>query len=1145
MSPFLRQQFRVVVRQTWNRNDLPKMIRDPLYRDITNRLDGPLHEEAFERCAQDLLRKIYPTLVPVRGGRDGGMDGVTADLRKSQIVLISTVGEEVKRNLESSLKSMLKNANPCRRVISATSQKLSPEKQKELREAAGGLGFRLVQIYERAGMSDLLYESPKWCKELLNLTGDPPPLSIIPRSGRPTITDVLIGRDRDARWLIESSGNRLLVGQPGSGKTFLTTSLAKQNDWLFVVTDDLGQIANGIRSQKPAALVLDDADVETNFLLDITRLLNELDADIPLIVTCWPGAADHVAQALNLTAKNIRILEPLTRPEIMSVLEAAGLTHPNSLVHQILNQAEGRPGLAITLAYVCLEGDERDLEKVIFGNALIRSVRTTFESLVGPFVIELLAAFAIGGRAGMSIQVVADYLGKSPADIRLAITRLSAGGVVSDVDGLRLSVRPPELGYGLIRDVFFSGATSLAIIPLLANVPNFPESIETLAHASHYGAPVPMPLMERLLEQADSHAAWESYAWLGPDQARFVICRHPELIGSLAQPALQHTPEVAVPLLLNGSIGDNRPLHSHPDHCLRQIQEWIKGGWPGTGEPIRRRESLLESAVNWLNSGRDVGVGLRAISIAFSPNFESHSSDPVLGDKITFRFGVLPLQEIEKITMLWPRAICAIRAVQASKAATNSGWQHVVSLVSDWAFPQRHTTRELPDDLCSRIREFAAEMLRDLVDLGRESCGLMHRASELANELGITLEGDVDSDFEVLFPTIPNNWSEFLKVQSIAIKQLAERWALQQPRSVVERINQLEAQAIAFGNGNRQVPFLAAELAERTSNPVEWIESILDANAKGDLVSPFLVKSSTLAATGWEDAALRCLSQDATRFATASVILSLHEPPSIVLEAALRSLKGMSKQVEFQCSQDLVPLETVRRLLTHEDDEVASHAAVGCWVAVPKGTVPEAIQADWTIAVLRGNPREYWIGQIFKEHPHLGFEYLRKEVRNKLHYWSLHDDVMRDTLRSLSADQRRDLLVELPDGFSSSDMVAMLIGSDCDAYRALLSTARLKRHHTAPLRGRPNEGNWTERATIALDAGITPEDVAASAFPTIVSWAGKESEMWNGWSEAFQTIRSCDDERVREVASHGLEIANSRRDRAVKQERAEETYGRP
>ncbi|HEX8395673.1 MAG TPA: hypothetical protein VF665_25195, partial [Longimicrobium sp.] len=58
------------------------MIRDPFYREIVARLndsDNRLDPELFERCAADLLRGLYPGLVPVRGGTDAGMDGAVAD----------------------------------------------------------------------------------------------------------------------------------------------------------------------------------------------------------------------------------------------------------------------------------------------------------------------------------------------------------------------------------------------------------------------------------------------------------------------------------------------------------------------------------------------------------------------------------------------------------------------------------------------------------------------------------------------------------------------------------------------------------------------------------------------------------------------------------------------------------------------------------------------------------------------------------------------------------------------------------------------------------------------------------------------------------------------------------------------------------
>jgi hypothetical protein len=55
------------------------MTRDPFYPQILAGLRGRLDPELFERCAADLLRTIYPTLVPLRGGNDAGMNGACAD----------------------------------------------------------------------------------------------------------------------------------------------------------------------------------------------------------------------------------------------------------------------------------------------------------------------------------------------------------------------------------------------------------------------------------------------------------------------------------------------------------------------------------------------------------------------------------------------------------------------------------------------------------------------------------------------------------------------------------------------------------------------------------------------------------------------------------------------------------------------------------------------------------------------------------------------------------------------------------------------------------------------------------------------------------------------------------------------------------
>ena len=52
------------------------MNRDPLWQSIKRAMqEVHLDPACFERCIPELLREAYPSLVPVVGGQDAGMDG--------------------------------------------------------------------------------------------------------------------------------------------------------------------------------------------------------------------------------------------------------------------------------------------------------------------------------------------------------------------------------------------------------------------------------------------------------------------------------------------------------------------------------------------------------------------------------------------------------------------------------------------------------------------------------------------------------------------------------------------------------------------------------------------------------------------------------------------------------------------------------------------------------------------------------------------------------------------------------------------------------------------------------------------------------------------------------------------------------------
>jgi len=96
------------------------MSRDQFYKEILVGLNGLSDSDRtlFQDCMTDLLRDTFPSLVPVRGGKDSGMDGAIADGEGEPYPLVVTTATDVERNLRRSLDSYLKRKRPRRRLLS-------------------------------------------------------------------------------------------------------------------------------------------------------------------------------------------------------------------------------------------------------------------------------------------------------------------------------------------------------------------------------------------------------------------------------------------------------------------------------------------------------------------------------------------------------------------------------------------------------------------------------------------------------------------------------------------------------------------------------------------------------------------------------------------------------------------------------------------------------------------------------------------------------------------------------------------------------------------------------------------------------------------------------------------------------------------
>jgi hypothetical protein len=807
------------------------MIRDPFYRQIINGLNNTLDPELFEQCAVDLLRSIYPTIVPIKGGNDSGMDGAIADGEGEPFPLITTISDKVMDNLTRNIESYVLSGGVRRKIIFATSRSLTPKKIQNLLQRAKELKFILIQVYSQDAIANLLYHNPKWCLELLNLVGDPAPLSIVPRTLRPLFNQELIGQQEALSWLNQKNGDKILIGQPGSGKTFLLYKLALEGNGLFVISNNRKEIAASIRAEQPEVLIIDDAHIKLELLLDIKHIRETTRAGFEIIASCWPGDKYQVVETLNLSESSIFELDLLTRDQIVEVIKEAGLSGSNELIREIVNQSEGRPGLAVTLTDICLKGG---VKEVILGDTITKSILRFFGSKINSRTNEILAALSIGGDTGMQMLTVAQGLNLNIVDVRDVVTKLAAGGIVFEINRDYLSVRPAILRYALIRDIFFKGALSIPIEPFLDKTSSLTQTAMTLIGSVSRGAIIPEYLLIKILELANSNEVWLRYAWLGVEQSKWVLEHYPERLIEIAHPALDYIPKKVIPLLLEAAIGDKRELHSSPDHPLRLITDWVESGDPRTNEPIDRRELLLDIVLEWLQSKGDIDAGSIALKASLSPKFEIHTSDPGMGNTVTLSYGYLSLEHMIYIKNLWVKAFGSIKKFE------RINWRLVCNIIEEWAYC--HVPVTPSKEVNDFMRSFAISMIKDIILIANNSMGVLRWADEIASNLKANLNVPLNTEFNILYPRERlKNWKQESINQASAVKELAKKWLNEDVDEIVKRIGIIENEAQIMKNTHlRWTPFLCSEIAKESTQPCRWIRAMMDNRMPCDLIEPFL-----------------------------------------------------------------------------------------------------------------------------------------------------------------------------------------------------------------------------------------------------------------------------------------------------------------
>ncbi len=1121
------------------------MIIDPHHGAILAGLDATLDRDVFEACAVELVRQDGWRVVHVRGGKDSGFDGAVADGEGEPFPLISTTSKDPsdqRRNYRQSLNQARRDGLRCDRAIFATSRRLTPHARGKLFEFSRSLGVVLVQAYDQDWFAYRLYGNPHWCKRLLGLSGRPRALSSFPKTSRPVVGDQVFGREADLQWLMSPNGDRLLIGGPGSGKTFLLRSLVMQGQALFLVDGDLEHIANDLKELQPPAVIIDDAHAFPDLVESFAHLRQSIAAEhIRIIATSWPSEAEGVKFSLQLGDDDLRHLDLLDADTIVEIIKSFGITGPTELVRVIRKQADGRPGLAATLTRLYLKGDRW---QVASGEVLVNQLTSQLNRALDFDAKRLLAPFALGGDAGVDKTRVAELCGMSGFEMSDKLAQLADAGVLRERPQGALSVEPSQMRWALVRDVFFDGEARLDHAPFLEIVQDREDALRTLVGAHSRGAVIPD--LTHHLGQLGSPSVWSDFASMGPLETNYVVSKHPELILDIARSGLRHSPEAMIPRLL-----DNVRLEEYEGRIQRQgpmkdIEDWATHADPAEDDVLFRRTVLVRAVRTWHRRTRKSRIALDAMCIALQPGFEFFKSDPGVGRTVTAHFGVLPESALGEISELWP---VAMEVVQVSG---DNPWQELCDLVVRWRFA--HPEIELPENTRAKMHEFAERMLTDLVEVTRHHPGIQHRLRGLANRIGCQVELTLDRDFEEIYSVSPSDPIEHWEART---KKLAERWAESSNEEIAKSLARTESQARLAGMDRTIGLSIAAcqKLAKMTPDPSEFASTLIRNQLSDGVVEPFL-REATIEASSKGTSLLRsCLNEERYEAAALSVIVRHREPPAELIPTFLERARKWPAIIETWCLRGEVADTMLQAMLRAEDFRLALACAIGHWCAKPKGQIEHHLYAPWKNAILRsaceemaGQDHYYWLGEILSSDGDLSADWLLASRAHKRPLFPLmmNEEIAQSAVDAMNPEQRGRVLIALPGDvlWTPHKVVQRLVGDDLNLYRTLLESDKHSRYHLSPLVGKPDR-TWGTKAALAVCAGYSVDDVVASAFNAPWSWSGEQSDMWEDWRLAFEGLGEVDgaDTIISQIAIRGAEMMEKEKQAALIRERDEAVHG--
>lgn len=1082
----------------------------------------------------------YDNVEPVEGGSDGGRDadiyGPVAGDPDSRGRILVTTGDLLD-NVKSSYATWEKTraAGETFRVdqlVMVTHAPLSDAKRRNVLKYCEAHGLPAPHFWTQDWLVEALRKDPEWRVKLTGVRGRLEAISVRPVAA--VDTPMLVGRTdalRDLGAAVDQGDDVSLVGLPGIGKSRLIAELIGT---VHVIEPSARQyLFDDLFANDPATVVIDDTHLHLDLLEEMVRIRAIEQLPFRIVAVCWPGVETRVESVL--TAPVRVSIDRLARGELDELIRQVGV-HGFRARQLVLDQADGRPGWALTLSRLMIDGDG---EKVMGGQFLLDTVAALTREIAGTEAFnDALACIAALGSASLEdLEAVADLVGVDHANLVAWLNDVSQGGMVArrgDFWEVFTALRPL-----MVASWFFGSHKTRSWSRFVARlgpdrrldrtllevadlVPG--REAQDLADVWFHMVTAAGDLNADLLELVNLYSKLSTEAAdRAAALARTVLAtpREPEItvlgmaydpIGSAAVSVLQTAfqrvcSREATHGLLDLTIGDYRPRHQYPDHPIRVIQNLAQYLDPDIGAVAQLRERILAYSLEWFDASPTPhrwGVLAEVSGHVFDPRVEGSWTDPSSHRSLTLAQGLEQAETMWKLVELWQEIDARIQN-DVGADVPHAAVAHLCGVFEAWSFlsvghprsgaavtaEQRQAAIAGARRVLATLRylapRFPAVPIR--VRLQIERLDSWRKAPTSIQPLPITDDRlarfvgacELGSDVEEMVARRRRE-QESLAVEVAglgAAEGLAEFHRLT-----------TEAQILDRHTGSESGEMFAPVLASRIGDAPEWLRLAIDAGVRS-VVGPALVRARSEGA----DVAgqvRRALSVPALRPAVLRSILTENGKIDEVAAQVLADLRSGDAVLigDLWRADGVTPM--LRALLTHSLREIRALAAVSFGDGLKHGPpVPDDLRAQWRTALLDATPEAL---------PHHSRWRLAQLLDHAVHHdselgasWFIANadtfcrpDRLRgsaesniELLRSLPRQEKRRVCVEVPamtlvNGGYAPD----LLGSDEELAAELLKDGVVDVNTLLCSLSGYRDFTVEGLAPVLLTAGVAPERIA-------------------------------------------------------------------